>query len=250
MYDEDEFWNFEVPYEQEYVEFFNNLKNSVKEGIKQELEGLKDENSRLQKIVDEIQEKEANINRRERDLQTAIEVSAQSAKSLALKELLEPLEDIYWDITYKHELMPQCDKCDRYRRREYTTPMGRVAYEKCSCDIGRNVYFPTEMTLYRIYRKDKQLNGYYTMGTRGDSEELNYYGGRDDGSFDFKTSKNFLMSKEEDFKNYSRFNSVFATKELCEKYCEKLQKEEDIKLQKRLKDTLDDLSLQAPWKSE
>ena len=97
MYD-DEFWDFSVPYEQEYVEFFNNLKNSVKEGIKQELEGLKDENSRLQKIVDGIQEKEANINRRERDLQTAIEASAQSAKSLALKELLEPLEDAYWDI--------------------------------------------------------------------------------------------------------------------------------------------------------
>lgn len=248
MYDE-EFWDFSAPYEQEYVEFFNNLKESVKEDIKQELENLKNENSRLQKIVDGIQEKEANINRRERDLQTTIEVSAQSAKSLALKELLEPLEDIYWDITYRHELMPKCDKCDRYRRREYTTPMGRVAYEKCSCDIGKNVYFPTEMTLYKIYRKDKQLNGYYTINTGSGSEELAYYGGRDDG-FDFKTSKNFLMSKEEDFKNYSRFNSVFATKELCEKYCEKLQKEEDIKLQKRLEDTLEDLSPQAPWQSE
>nr|DAD56832.1 MAG TPA: hypothetical protein [Caudoviricetes sp.] len=244
MYD-DEFWDFSVPYEQEYVEFFNNLKNSVKEGIKQELEGLKDENSRLQKIVDGIQEKEANINRRERDLQTAIEVSAQSAKSLALKELLEPLEDIYWDITYKHELMPQCDKCDRYRRREYTTPMGRVAYEKCSCDIGKNVYFPQEMTLYKIYRKDKHLNGYYTMmNTRGGSEELTYYGGSDD-SFDYKTPTKFLISKEEDFKNYSRFNSMFATKELCEKYCEKLQKEEDIKLQKRLEDSFEDLSPQS-----
>ncbi|ARM66246.1 hypothetical protein AM2_118 [Lactococcus phage AM2] len=238
----DEFWDFSVPYEQEYVEFFNNLKNSVKEGIKQELEGLKDENSRLQKIVDGIQEKEANISRRERDLQTAIEVSAQSAKSLALKELLEPLENVYWDITYKHELMPQCDKCDRYRRREYTTPMGRVAYEKCSCDIGKSVYFPQEMTLYKIYKKDKQLNGYYTMNTRGGSEELAYYGGSDDGSFETKTPNNFLMSKEEDFKNYSRFNSVFATKELCEKYCEKLQKEEDIKLQKRLEEALEDVS--------
>ena len=242
MYDEEEFWDFSAPYEQEYVEFFNNLKDSVKGDIKQELEDLKNENSRLQKIVDGINEKEANINRRERDLQTAIEVSAQSAKSLALKELLEPLEDIYWDITYKHELMPQCDKCDRYRRREYITPMGRVAYERCSCDIGKNVYFPTEMTLYKIYRKDKQLNGYYTvMNARGGSEELAYYGGHND-SFDYKTPTKFLMSKEEDFKNYSRFNSVFATKELCEKYCEKLQKEEDIKLQKRLEDTLEDLS--------
>lgn len=242
MYD-DEFWDFSVPYEQEYVEFFNNLKNSVKEGVKQELEGLKDENSRLQKIVDGIQEKEANINRRERDLQTAIEVSAQSAKSLALKELLEPLEDIYWDITYKHEQMPQCDKCDKYRRREYITPMGRVAYEKCSCDIGKNVYFPKAMTLHKIYRKDKQLNGYYTMNTRG--EELAYYGGNDDRIFETKTPTKFLISKEEDFKNYSRFNSMFATKELCEKYCEKLQKEEDIKLQKRLEDTLENLSPQT-----
>ena len=237
----DEFWDFSAPYEQEYVEFFNNLKESVKEDIKQELENLKNENSRLQQIVNGIQEKEANINRRERDLQTAIEVSAQSAKSLALKELLEPLENVYWDITYKHELMPQCDKCDRYRRREYITPMGRVAYEKCSCDIGKNVYFPKEMTLYKIYRKDKQLNGYYTMNTRGGSEVLAYYGGSDDGSFETKTPNNFLMSKEEDFKNYSRFNSVFATKELCEKYCEKLQKVEDSQLQKRLEETLEDL---------
>ncbi|ARM66744.1 hypothetical protein AM4_085 [Lactococcus phage AM4] len=84
------------------------------------------------------------------------------------------------------------------------------------------------------------------MNTRGGSEELAYYGGSDDGSFETKTPNNFLMSKEEDFKNYSRFNSVFATKELCEKYCEKLQKEEDIKLQKRLEDTLEDLSSQAP----
>lgn len=247
MYDDEEFWEFAVPYEQEYVGFFNSLKDSVKEDIKQELEDLKNENSRLQKLVDGINEKEATINRRERDLQIAIEVSAQSAKSLALKELLEPLEDIYWDITYKHELIPKCDKCDIHRRREYITPMGRVAYEKCSCDIGKNVYLPKEMTLYRIYRKDKQLNGYYTMRTRFDGEELTYYGGLNDESIETKTPREPLISKEEDFENYSRFNSMFATKELCEKYCEKLQKEEDIKLQKRLEDSLEDLSPQTPW---
>ena len=29
MYDEDEFWNFEIPYGEEFMEFFDNLKNSV-----------------------------------------------------------------------------------------------------------------------------------------------------------------------------------------------------------------------------
>ena len=40
--DEDEFWNFEVPYGEEFMEFFDNLKNSVKEDITKEISDLKE----------------------------------------------------------------------------------------------------------------------------------------------------------------------------------------------------------------
>ena len=49
MYDEDEFWNFEIPYGEEFMEFFDNLKNSVKEDITKEISRLKEENVRLKK---------------------------------------------------------------------------------------------------------------------------------------------------------------------------------------------------------
>lgn len=228
MYDEDEFWNFEVPYGEEFMEFFDNLKNSVKEDITKEISDLKEENTRLKKIVDNIDNAQRNIDRQKRDLEIATKQSVNSAKRLALEELIEPMKQTYWDIAYNYEKLPKCDKCDDYRRREYTTPLGRKEYEICTCDVGHRTYMPKELTLYSVFKHDKELMGYYNFkdSTYG-NDSLRYYGFWEDELNESKRSDKALISTKEDFPNYSRFESVFATEEICQEYCKLLQEKED-----------------------
>lgn len=228
MYNEDEFWNFEVPYGEEFMDFFNNLKNSVKEDITKEMSYLKEENARLKKIVDNIDSAQRNIDRQKRELEISTKKAVDSAKRLALEELIEPMKQTYWDIAYSYEKLPKCDKCDDKRRREYTTPLGRKEYESCTCDVGHRTYIPNELTLYSVFKHDKELIGYYNFkGSTYENDSLQYYGFWDDEINESKRYDKALISTKEDFPNYSRFQSVFATKEICQEYCKLLQQKED-----------------------
>lgn len=228
MYDEDEFWNFEVPFENEYLEFFENLKNGIKASTLKEIEDLKAENKRLHEIADDIESVQRNLDRQKADLEIATKQSIKTAKKLALDELLKPAEHVYWDITYSTIKAPKCNLCDDYRRRAYVTPLGRHTTEQCPCDYFKREFTPRPMTLYSLLRRNGELIGYYYMSNSNlGRERLDYYGTfEENGEGSKMVDKTFIKTKE-DFPVYERYGSLFATEEICREYCKLLQQKED-----------------------
>ena len=216
--DEEDFWNG-TP---EFDELIEELKTALRADVKRETKELIE---RLQKELDELKDYKENKLEIERKYHDEIAKMAKAEadierkyRNMRLRELLDEFCVAGWKVATRYEQPKEkCDKCDENGDITFYSPQGRKYTERCKCRKETAVHFPEETRLVLIHAGNKlwREDEFYYRKVKGESESFCEYR-------DCKLVKT-MTSPPEDI---DRFNTVFANKEDCEKYCEWLNNKE------------------------
>lgn len=212
--DEDDFWS-ETPEFDEKVEEF---KEALRADIKRETQELIE---KLQKELDELKDYKENKLEIERKYHDEIAKMAKAEADIERKyrnkraqEILAECCAVGWRAAWEYEEPKEkCDKCDENGNITFYSPQGTKYTEQCKCRRRKVIYSPAEVRLARIYvNKSPDTVQFYYDKVRGDSESYSDY------------TRCYLVKKSDyeklNIKETQRYDTVFESKEDCEKYCE------------------------------
>lgn len=144
-------------FDEKVDEFKKSLRASVKEEILQEMEWLRKDNEKLIDIRDhwneKVRELESEYTAKMRELEKKLheaERIADSAKRMALFDLIRSYPDHAYTVKAKYVQRPKCDKCNALRELPYVTPRGFTRYEPCECKETKPVYYVKAIPLAEI----------------------------------------------------------------------------------------------------
>ena len=115
------YWNEENFFEpgefdEKIEELKNELRESVKKEINDEIEKLRKENKELQDIKKNFESVKKDFERKKDECDRAIRNAESKAKQARLKELMEYFKVTLWSVDGDYWYKKKCDKCDKYRR--------------------------------------------------------------------------------------------------------------------------------------
>ena len=132
-------------------EFKEELRQSVKKEILDEIESLKNQLAALNDIKQNWDEKKRELEKATYEYKIKASAAEREAKKMTLKELLEPLKKQVWGIKQNWEYVREkCDKCDKDGYIHYKSPQGREHTEQCDCRNKAATYTPVEAEIYEI----------------------------------------------------------------------------------------------------
>lgn len=205
-----------------YGEMKNKLKDLMKDEIKHEIKYIKEENKRLEKENEEMQNKLRNIEFRESQLKIKEENMLASSLRKKFSEMLKPLEEnmTIYSADYTYVYGEKCSKCDNNRKIIFKSPSGKELNESCQCSKSYAMYSPAERNIVSLdLYKNRNDNRKIILTPQYESKDY------DDAYCKFKpktiiTEINGLT----DFSSFSTRETGFATKELCQEYCNYLNR--------------------------
>jgi hypothetical protein len=130
----------------------------------------------------------------------------KNAKKERLNELMADFKGTVYKADYDVTMGPKCHCCDKNRRMQYTTPLGRTADEACKCADRIVKYFPKECVLYSFGLYDDKLGA-------------KYFEDREDGR-EMRLSSYEQYVAGTDFADLREYWTVFENKEDCQAYCD------------------------------
>lgn len=202
-------------FDEKIEELKNELRESVKKEINDEIEKLRKENKELQGIKRNFESVKKDFERKKDECDRAIQAAEYKAKQARLKELMEHFKVTLWAVDLDYWYKKKCDKCDKYRRIQVTLPSGKVVDDECSCRVSKKVYYPKENALYELCERNRKIMAWYReKGITG--EEY----------FVADTSANYakvIVDHNKDFKEIEgeELRKVFfTTKEECQAFCD------------------------------
>lgn len=171
MWNDDDFYSEPSEFNEQVDEFKKSLRASVKEEILAEMDRLRKENEKLMDIRDHWNEKVREL---EKNLHEAERI-ADSAKRMALFDLIRSYPDRAYTVKVKYVQRPKCDKCNERRELPYVTPRGFTRYEICECRENKPVYFVKAIPLVEIacYRSGESC-AKYLYNDEADAECLRF----------------------------------------------------------------------------
>lgn len=212
--DEDDFWDGTPEFDEKVEEF----KEALRADIKRETQELIE---KLQKELDELKDYKAHKNEIERKYHDEIAKMAKAEADIERKyrnkkaqEILAECCAVGWRAAWKYEEPKEkCDKCDKNGNITFYSPQGTKYTEQCKCRRRKVIYYPAEVRLARIYaNKSPDTVQFYYDKVQGDSESYSDY------------TRCYLVKKGDyeklNIKETQRYDTVFESKEDCEKYCE------------------------------
>ena len=219
----EDFYDYEHSYFDEQIEEFKEgLRKTVKKEFINEMEKLKKENQELQEV-------KKNWNKIKADFEIKKEVynidKDKMKKELARMKINELLEaaDIKEKCYYIDTLfgyVPWCGKCKDHKI-QFLSPSGKERKEPCP-DCGKywckNVV--KEVPSLRLHFK---TDPYIDCRVTYDRKE-EYYG---TVSYENKNIYNGTAD-EFDYKGYNRYHTIFTSKKLAQKICDKMNKESGV----------------------
>lgn len=220
-YDQEDFYNEPSEFDQQIDEFKSNLLKAVKEEYINEMEQLRKENAELQEVKKNFKQIQQDYDNKKRDLEIERNDLNRKVRRERLSDLFKDHQVILYKA-YSSRVLPQkCDKCDDYRRVEYTSPLGRKTKEDCLCKEGKVVYNPQEFIRYefRLNRDKNSIVAWYR--TYDDSED----GFVSDSSIHVEK----IYTSDMKFEELSNWSTFFKTEEECQAYCDYLTKKEESK---------------------
>lgn len=150
-------------------ELKNELRESVKKEINDEIEKLRKENKELQGIKRNFESVKKDFERKKDECDRAIRNAESKAKQARLKELMEHFKVTLWAVSWDYRYKKKCDKCDKYRRIHVTLPSGKVVDDECICRVSKKVYYPKENALYELCERNRKLMAWYReKGNKGE----------------------------------------------------------------------------------
>lgn len=205
--------------ETEFLSQLKELKESLKENVKQEIKdkiaSLEKENEELRVFRDRRDEIVAEYRRAIAQAQKDARRAEDKARSARLKELLGPCLTEAWKVDYRYEQGPKCSKCDEKRIIHFVSPSGRKLTEECTCAKRTTVLFPRKISLYRLVEyRDGVIEKAYE--NTSDCEEA-----------DLRRMN--LIKDGADFAKINAYHDAFESLELCQKYCDWKNSEEEKK---------------------
>lgn len=221
----------------EVEEKFNELKHSLmdimKTKIKDEIQNTKNENKELKRENEKLKEKLEDIEYRERELKRK-EESLKADNEInffktKFEELLKPYEEqitIYY-IDYKYKKIKKCKKCNKERKIIYKSEYGDTIEQKCECDVSYKHYIVKKGMLNtlsickRFRNKDIVIKPKYSY-----DRNSSYY---DDDYLYYELENVHNKFDINEVENYKEYKEYFFDKEECQKYCDYMNKKENIK---------------------
>lgn len=212
--DEDDFWSETPEFDEKVEEFKEALRADVKretqgliEKLQKELDELKDYKARKSEIEAGYRDEVAKIKKAELELE-------DKYRNKRAQEILAKCCAVGWRAAWKYdEPKVKCDKCDEDGYITFYSPQGTKYTEQCKCRRRKVIYYPAEVRLARIYaNKSPDTVQFYYDKVQGDSESYSDY------------TRCYLVKKGDyeklNIKETQRYDTVFESKEDCERYCE------------------------------
>lgn len=214
MDDEDYFGpsEFDVKIE----ELKNELRESVKKEVKDELEKLREENKKLQNIKENFESIKEDYERKKEECKSAMKKAGTKAARARLKALMEQFKVATWSVKWDYQYKKKCNKCDKDRKIKVTLPSGNVVDDDCKCSISKKVYQLRENLLYMLSDTSGKVVAWY-KSTDG------YFGA--DGC-----SADTIVDHNKDFKELeikNLWHTFFTTKEECQEFCDYMNRKEE-----------------------
>lgn len=174
IYDEYEQFNSQIK------DFKNQLKQSVKQEILDELVNLKKENQELKEIKNKLDSIEYEYEEKKRQLEREKKDLVKVVRQERLSDLIKDLEPITYKVVKVFVKGLKCDKCNDCRLIEFYSPNGKKLTEPCECNNGIYKYEVKEHLLVEI--SSIRFNGekssfYYEVKKSWDEEYLNVSNG-------------------------------------------------------------------------
>ena len=217
MDDEDYFEPGE--FDEKIEELKNELRESVKKEIKDELEKLRKENKKLQDIKENFESVKKDYERKKAECNRAMQNAEHKAKQARLKELMDCFKITLWSVRWDYQYKKKCDKCNFQRYVKVTLPSGKMADDDCECGIGKLVYYPQEQILYRLSDGYRQLMAWYIP--RSNAE---------DDTFTYTKDVKVIIDHDKDFEEIDEKKlqgTFFTTKEECQEFCDYMNEKEE-----------------------
>ena len=209
-------------FDQKIEEFKDELRTSVRQEIKDEVEKLRRENKKLQGIKKNFDVIKNDFEKKKAECERVMHEAEYNAKCARLSELMEPFKTIMWSITWEYRYKKKCDKCSVSRDVPVILPSGRTVSDDCKCSVKQMVYYPRKNALYEF--------NYFTDDFRVFYKEIGDKGSRcfvaDANSHDADVIINHDKSFDEIEKAVmdNMYTTFFTSAEECREFCDYLNK--------------------------
>jgi len=203
------------------LEYQQKMKDALLETVKNNIEGIKQENERLKEENRKLQELVYGIQQRENSLEIEKSQFQRKLRYERLSELMGDFEVTMYRVDDNYVKMPKCSNCNKDRKIEFISPLGKKMTETCTCAATKNVYIVEEfvVTEFRIDRDGKQMLMWYEVKKDKDEEY-------DNCKFLGKKAKVYDEGANFEDLDVKYYNLYFKSKEQCQKYCDWLNGKE------------------------
>ena len=221
MYDwEDEEFYENSPYTNEIEALQSAIRNSIREEVLEEMNRLREENTKLQGIKEHFEEVKRNYERKKSECDRIIANAEYNARTARFSELMKDHKVIRWKVSWKLAYGVKCDKCDDSRHIKIVLPSGRVVEDSCKCNTkSRRLFFPDPCALYEISDRHG-LTGWYKECTSSDGGK--YYIISDGYSTICDGNSKKAVEKLKRHEEEVIGNALYDSKEECQKICDEL----------------------------
>lgn len=211
---EEDFYDEPSEFEIQVEQFKENLMKSVKENFITEMEQLREENKNLQDVKANFDSIVRDYENKKRQLESEYQSLKNNVRRERLVDLLKDHKIILYKAYSKQIYPPKCDKCNKHRRIQYISPLGRETSEDCLCKEGKTVYSPEEYTRYefRLNRNGNDVTAWYRQ-YRDDEDGLVY---------ESSIHVDNIYSPDMKFEDLKQYSTFFKSKEECQAYCDYL----------------------------
>lgn len=216
-YYDDDFFYEPSEFEEKVNELKESLTLAVKEDILAELKKLREENESLKDFKEKKEEYERELQRTKNECDRKIREAEENAKKMKLREVLDFISVTGYRPKAEYIKKPKCDKCDKYRKIHYITPMGREAEEYCKCNDSIVKYSTEEVKLVKFDVDDREDEVTFHYEKEKESE---YY-------VSYSYIADVYRTLDTDFNDINSYKAVFLKKEDCQRYCEWLEKKKN-----------------------
>ncbi len=143
---------------------------AIKDEAAQHFKKLKADNRRLKRQNTVLRKAEARVCERESAVMLKQKELERKAKYMTVKEFFGQRAVIMYKAGKVRRQQPKCDECDEKRHRYYKTPLGKKAYEGCTCASFSYTFEPEAIVLYELRKHRGKLLMWFNPYKNGDDE--------------------------------------------------------------------------------
>jgi len=208
-----------TPADEIFVKYLNEMKSALTDSAKYQIDSIKEINAKLIKQNNDLKDEISKVRSKERELEIQKLSLERQVRNERLSKLMRDFEVIMYRPDRTSVKIPKCDKCNENRRIKFTSPLGKIMDESCTCDVSKPVYNVEEYicTEFRINSDNNKMLMWYKMKQGDDYDYARYRSGSSDLA-------ELIYQDGMNFEDIKRRDIYFKSKDDCQKYCDWLNK--------------------------